>query len=93
MLVAALQVCVIVDESGTEAAAVTSVMMLFGCAMPSKPPPPVVIRFDRPFLFMLVDDAASTVLFVGTVAKPKNRAFETSFRSMDSCPSEACIMA
>lgn len=61
-----LQVCVIVDEAGTEAAAVTEVMMN-RCA---PPPPPPVIRLDRPFLFMLADNATGTLLFVTTVVDP-----------------------
>lgn len=68
MLTFAFQVCVIVDEAGTEAAAVTSVVMM-RCGL-AVGPPPVVIKFDRPFLFMLVDDASSTPLFVGTVRDP-----------------------
>ncbi len=60
--------CVIVDEAGTEAAAVTSVVML-RCSLPVGPPP-VLIKFDRPFLFMLVDDASGAPLFMGTVQDP-----------------------
>eukprot|EP00882_Tetradesmus_deserticola_P009086 GHRQ01009586.1.p1 GENE.GHRQ01009586.1~~GHRQ01009586.1.p1 ORF type:complete len:499 (+),score=186.84 GHRQ01009586.1:120-1616(+) len=59
--------CVIVDEQGTEAAAVTAVVMLRATAAMAATP---LIRFDRPFLFMLVDDASSTPLFVGTVSDP-----------------------
>ncbi|WIA34199.1 hypothetical protein OEZ86_012556 [Tetradesmus obliquus] len=60
-------VCVIVDEEGTEAAAVTAVIMMRATAVMAATP---LIRFDRPFLFMLVDDASSTPLFVGTVSDP-----------------------
>ncbi|WIA14035.1 hypothetical protein OEZ85_002593 [Tetradesmus obliquus] len=62
-------VCVIVDEEGTEAAAVTAVIMMRATAVMAATP---LIRFDRPFLFMLVDDASSTPLFVGTVSDPSN---------------------
>uniref|UniRef100_A0A383WKG2 Serpin domain-containing protein n=1 Tax=Tetradesmus obliquus TaxID=3088 RepID=A0A383WKG2_TETOB len=55
-----------VNEEGTEAAALTAVCELL-CGM-SKPPR--TIRFDRPFLFMLVDDVSSTPLFLGTVSNP-----------------------
>ncbi|KAF6258701.1 serine protease inhibitor-domain-containing protein [Scenedesmus sp. NREL 46B-D3] len=55
------------DEEGTEAAAVTAVVMLRATAVMAATP---LIRFDRPFLFMLVDDASSTPLFVGTVSDP-----------------------
>ena len=61
------QVCVIVDEEGTEAAAVTAVVMLRSTAVMA---PPNKITFDRPFLFMLVEDSTSTPLFVGTVLDP-----------------------
>lgn len=60
-------VCVIVDEEGTEAAAVTSVVMMRCMAVMAEPPS---IKLDRPFLFMLVDDASSTPLFVGSVLDP-----------------------
>ncbi|KAF8066248.1 SS4 [Scenedesmus sp. PABB004] len=52
------QVCVIVDEEGTEAAAVTAVTMMRCAAFVPTP----VLRFDRPFLFMLVDDATPAAL-------------------------------
>eukprot|EP00878_Enallax_costatus_P014187 GHUV01014839.1.p1 GENE.GHUV01014839.1~~GHUV01014839.1.p1 ORF type:complete len:494 (+),score=97.36 GHUV01014839.1:67-1548(+) len=60
-------VCVIVDEEGTEAAAVTAVVMLRSAAVMA---PPDRITYDRPFLFMLLDDSTSTPLFVGTVLDP-----------------------
>jgi len=56
-----------VDEKGTEAAAVTAVVMLKAVALPA-PEPEVV--FDRPFLFMVVDDSSGTVLFLGAVKDP-----------------------
>jgi serpin B len=56
-----------VDESGTEAAAATGVVMAL-TAMPSEGP----VRFvlDRPFLFLVMDDLTGTVLFMGRVADP-----------------------
>lgn len=56
-----------VDESGTEAAAATGVVMAL-TAMPSDQP----VRFvlDRPFLFLVMDDLTGTVLFMGRVADP-----------------------
>ena len=40
-----------VDEKGTEAAAVTAVVMRMMCAMPPEPVP--VMKVDRPFLFII----------------------------------------
>jgi len=60
-------VVVQVDEEGTEAAAVTAVVMMRSAMIP-RPPPKVL--FDRPFLFVIVDDATSTPLFVGLVSNP-----------------------
>ncbi|KAF6262230.1 Serpin domain-containing protein [Scenedesmus sp. NREL 46B-D3] len=60
-------VVVIVDEVGTEAAAVTSIMV-GATAFIQETTPPIV--FDRPFIFMLVDDVSSNVLFMGVVKDP-----------------------
>jgi serine protease inhibitor len=61
------QAVVQVDESGTEAAAVTSVVMVTTAFTPNATPPLV---FDRPFLFFLVDDVTQAVLFQGVVTDP-----------------------
>lgn len=58
-----------VDETGTEAAAATAVVMALGCA-PSDPPVEVVL--DRPFLFLVMDDLSGSILFMGRVADPSN---------------------
>jgi serpin B len=56
-----------VDETGTEAAAATAVVM----ALTSAPPQdPVILTLDRPFLFMVVDDLTGSILFMGRVADP-----------------------
>jgi serpin B len=60
-------VVVIVDEVGTEAAAVTSIMV-GATAFIQETTPPIV--FDRPFIFMLLDDSTSNVLFMGIVKDP-----------------------
>lgn len=52
-----------VDESGTEAAAATAVIMM-ATAMPAQP---VVIRIDRPFIYLIRDMSTGTVLFLGRV--------------------------
>jgi serpin B len=57
-----------VDESGTEAAAATVVIMAEGAAM--EPPEPVVLTLDKPFIFAIYDRASGTVLFVGRVVNP-----------------------
>lgn len=62
------QVVMIVDEVGTEAAAVTSILAGATAFMPERITPPIV--FDRPFIFMVVDDSSNTVLFMGTVRDP-----------------------
>lgn len=59
-----------VDEVGTEAAAATAVLIV-ATSMPSKPPPPPKeVRADHPFLFLIWDDQADAVLFMGRVADP-----------------------
>ena len=65
------QVCVIVDEEGTEAAAVTAVVMLRSLTAVREP---VSICFDRPFVFLLVDEASGAPLFVGSVHDPSASA-------------------
>lgn len=47
-----------VNEQGTEMAAATTVTM-FGCAAP---PPPIEMRVDRPFLFLIFDAETTLVL-------------------------------
>lgn len=58
---------VAVDEAGTEAAAATAVVMLES-AMPGEP---VELRLERPFLFLIRDEATGTVLFLGRVVDPR----------------------
>lgn len=54
-----------VNESGTEAAAATAVVMNDTAASES-----VEVSFDRPFLFFIRDDATGSVLFLGRVSDP-----------------------
>lgn len=56
-----------VDEEGTEAAAATSVEMS-GTAMSM---PGVALRFDRPFLYAVVDVENGVPLFLGVMEKPQ----------------------
>ncbi|KAH3743092.1 serine protease inhibitor [Pelomyxa schiedti] len=54
-----------VNEKGTEAAAVTAVL-LRGCCMPADPPkPPFSMICDKPFLFYILEKSTGVVLFSG----------------------------
>jgi serpin B len=58
-----------VDEHGTEAAAATAVVMM---AMAfTRPPPPVDMVVDRPFLFAIIDTPTGMPLFLGQVTNPR----------------------
>lgn len=57
-----------VDESGTEAAAATAVVMGRAGGVPAKP---VAVAFDRPFLFFIRDTETGAILFMGRVADPR----------------------
>jgi len=56
-----------VNEEGTEAAAVTGMMV--GSAL-RKEPEPFVFRADRPFFFMIIDLRTRLILFSGVVLDP-----------------------
>jgi serpin B len=56
-----------VDESGTEAAAATAVVMGIKSAMPEEP---VSLVIDRPFLFLIRHEPTGTILFMGRVVEP-----------------------
>jgi len=57
---------VAVDETGTEAAAATAVIMA-GMAAPSEP---VVLTIDRPFIFLIRDIQTGSIIFIGRVLDP-----------------------
>ncbi len=59
---------VIVDERGTEAAAATAIMMDTTSAPAD---PPLEIRADHPFLYVIRDADTGAVLFVGRVLDPR----------------------
>jgi serpin B len=59
-----------VDEKGTEAAAATAVVMR-SRSMPEAPPRQ--LKVDRPFLFLIRDNASGLVLFLGRVSDPSRR--------------------
>ncbi|HET9210888.1 MAG TPA: serpin family protein [Thermoanaerobaculia bacterium] len=60
-----------VDEKGTEAAAATAVMMFRAGAAPMQKPREV--KADRPFLFLIRDNASGMILFLGRVSDPGAR--------------------
>ena len=55
-----------IDESGTEAAAATSMAL----SPTSVPPPPIEFVVDRPFLFLLRDEVSGAELFAGRIVRP-----------------------
>jgi serpin B len=57
-----------VDETGTEAAAATAVIMA-GAAMVGNPP--VEFRADHPFIYAIYDQETGTILFLGRVMNPQ----------------------
>ena len=57
-----------VDEEGTEAAAATAVIM--DTLTDSEPEPPPVVRFDRPFYYVIYDHPTDTILFMGRMVDP-----------------------
>lgn len=50
-----------VDEKGTEAAAITAISM----ATSSLPPEPMELKFNKPFYFVIRDNIAGEILFMG----------------------------
>lgn len=55
-----------VDESGTEAAAATAVVI----NTRDSSPPPAAVRFDRPFVFCIYDEPTGQILFLGQLTDP-----------------------
>ncbi len=61
------QAFVAVDEKGTEAAAATAI----GVDSSAEPPPePIVVRINRPFIFLIRSSTTRAILFVGRVLNP-----------------------
>ena len=52
-----------VNEEGTEAAAVTAVVMKWESASPG-------IWFNRPFLFAITENSSKSILFIGKLSEP-----------------------
>jgi serpin B len=59
-----------VDEQGTEAAAATAITFRPTAAF--RPPPPVTVVVDRPFLFAIIDSRTGLPLFLGQVSHPSS---------------------
>jgi serine protease inhibitor len=59
-----------ISEEGTEAAAVTTVVMKSMAIM--EPPKPFEMMVDRPFFFVIEDDQTRSILFMGLVFDPAN---------------------
>jgi len=57
---------VAVDEEGTEAAAVTAVILVLS----AQPTPIINFTADRPFIFLIQDIETGSVLFIGRVLNP-----------------------
>jgi serpin B len=60
-----------IDEEGTEAAAATAVVMTTTSVSNSRPPKPKEFIADHPFLFYIVDNKTSSILFMGRIMNPK----------------------
>lgn len=58
-----------VDEKGTEAAAVTALIMVTGAPAQQEPPKPIRFTADRPFVFFIRHNSG-VVLFAGVVNDP-----------------------
>ena len=56
---------IIVDEEGTEAAAVTDITMLCGSAGPEYTPPTYEFHADRPFLYVITEVSTGAIYFIG----------------------------
>lgn len=57
-----------VDETGTEAAAATAVVV----GITSAPTEPIELTLDRPFIFFIRDVETGTILFMGRVLNPQS---------------------
>ena len=60
-----------INEEGTEAAAVTGVVMRTLSAMMPPPVNPVIFRADHPYVFLIKHPSTNTILFIGKVDNPK----------------------
>lgn len=63
------QTFISLNEEGTEAAAATAVVVMFGAMVDRTVP--IEVRVDRPFLFAIQHRASGTCLFLGRVSDPR----------------------
>jgi serpin B len=61
-----------IDESGTEAAAATIVMMETGAAADMETPKIIDFHADHPFVFIIQDNVTGNILFMGKVSDPRS---------------------
>jgi serpin B len=61
-----------VNETGTEAAAATAVIMKRETALP--PGKPVDFKANRPFIYLITDNETGTVLFIGNLMMPEGES-------------------
>ena len=59
-----------VNEEGTEAAAATVSRIMGAALRPQRPEPYFEMIIDRPFLFLIRDEASGNILFMGSVVDP-----------------------
>ena len=59
------------DETGTEAAAATAVVMMEVTARLEKPKQPIEVKIDRPFLYAIQHVPSGACLFLGRVTDPR----------------------
>jgi serpin B len=58
-----------VSEEGTEASAVTVIMMDGASFVPLPPPEHVTMEVNRPFIFAITEQSTGAILFMGKVTK------------------------
>ena len=63
----AQKVKIIVNETETEAAALTSVIDVGGLPPEEEYDKPIVVTVDRPFLFEIMEESSGIILFTGII--------------------------
>jgi len=58
------------DENGTEAAAVTAIMMRALASNPEAHNVTKIFHAEYPFMFLIWDEKAETILFTGKITNP-----------------------
>lgn len=60
--------CLTIDENGLEAAAATAASFNMKAFLPPKEK--ITLRFDRPFLLLILEKKSSSLIFAGRICKP-----------------------